>query len=231
MSAIITPTNTANYVFYLAADDSAILWLSTDANPANKHVIAHAAFAAGNSTLWSAASSALTDTNSLMVGITVPGATPWPVGDVNGFAVITLTAGQRYYMEVNHRETAGFAGFVAVNWDGGTGVAPGDGSASTLRDQFIGWHFPVPQITSFAKSGSDVNISWANGVGPVNLGAVPWPGVIAPETAVSIIPSFPATTLQSTPSLAPAAWTSLTNTSPATLPATEPAQFFRVNLN
>ena len=37
MKTIITPTNTGNYVFYLAADDTALLSrLSTDANPANE---------------------------------------------------------------------------------------------------------------------------------------------------------------------------------------------------
>jgi hypothetical protein len=230
MSTIITPTNTGNYVFYLAADDSAILWLSTNADPANKHAIAVATAAAGFSTQWSAATSATYDTNTLLSLVTVPGATAWPVADENAIPVITLTAGQKYYLEVTHRETAGFAGFVAVNWDGGTGVAPANGAASTLRDQFIGWHFPAPQITSFAKVGGNVNLSWTNGLGPVNLGAVPWPGVIAPEPAVSIIPSFPTATLQATPTLAPASWTSLTNTSPATLPATGPAEFFRVNL-
>ena len=142
--------------------------------------------------------------------------------------VITLTAGQRYYLEVDHRESTGYASFVAVNSDNGTGMVPANGSASTLVGNVIGWHFPQPAINNFAKFGNNVSISWTNAFGRINLGAIPSPGIIAPDTAPSITPSFPNPVLQSTPSLNPAVWTTLTNTSPATIPATGPAQFFRV---
>jgi hypothetical protein len=231
MKTIITPTNTGNYVFYLAADDTALLWLSTNANPANKHLIAAALAATGNSTEWtggSSANSAQYNTNDLMSLVTLTNGSPWPFVDGSGMPVITLTAGQRYYLEVDHRETSGYGSFVAVNSDNGTGVPPAYGSASILVGNVIGWHFPQPAINSFAKVGNNVTISWTNAFGRINLGAVPWPGIIAPDTAPSIAPSFPNPALQSTLSLNPASWTTLTNTSPATIPATNPAQFFRV---
>ncbi len=61
MSAIITPTNTGNYVFYLSTDDTGILWLSTDENPTNKHAIAYSSYDANNTgqtRRWSTANSA-----------------------------------------------------------------------------------------------------------------------------------------------------------------------------
>src|SRR5262245_4091461 len=40
ISGVIIPKETADYVFYLAADDNANFFLSTDANPANKKLLA-----------------------------------------------------------------------------------------------------------------------------------------------------------------------------------------------
>ena len=41
MSLMFVPPVTTNYVFYVAADDTAVLWLSTNSNPANKRVIVY----------------------------------------------------------------------------------------------------------------------------------------------------------------------------------------------
>ena len=229
MSTILTPTATTNYVFYLATDDSGILWLSTDDNPTNKHAIAYCAYDAnntGSTRRWSSANSAV-DTNTLASEVTVPGATFWPIVDGNNVPIITLTNGQRYYLEVDHRETQGFSSVSTVTWDNGTGVAPADGTASVLTGNLIGWHFPQSQINSFAKNGTNVIIGWSNPLNSINQGAFPWPGVVAPST-FSITPSFPSAGLQVTPVLNPPTWSNVTNTSPSTIPATAPAQFFRV---
>jgi hypothetical protein len=226
MSAIITPTNTANYVFYLVTDDTGILWLSTDDNPTNKHAIAYGASNNGQAQQWSSASST-TDEGTLSSQVTVPGATFWPVVDGNNVPVITLTNGQRYYLEVDQRETAGGSSFSTVNWDNGTGVAPANGTPTVLTGNVIGWRFPQPQINSLVKNGSNVIIAWTNSLSSVSQGAFPWPGVTAPETT-AITPSFPSPSLQSTPTLNPTVWTSLTNSSPALIQATNPAQFFRI---
>ena len=229
MTAIITPTNTANYVFYLATDDSGILWLSTDDNPANKHIITYCSYDANNTgqiRRWSSANSTI-DEGTLSGLITIPGATYWPVVDGNNVPIITLTNGGRYYLEVDHRETAGFGSVSTVNWDGGTGVAPVDGTATVLTGDVIGWHFPQPQINSFAKSGANVLISWTNSLSSISQGVFPWPGVVRPET-YGITPSFPAAGLQATPTISPATWTSVTNNSPISIPLTAPSQFFRI---
>jgi hypothetical protein len=228
MSTILTPTTTANYVFYLATDDTGILWLSTDDNPTNKHAIAYCAYDANNTgqvRRWSSANSAV-DTNTLAALVTVPGATFWLIVDGSSVPIITLTAGHRYYLEVDQRETSGFGSVSTVNWDGGTGVAPVDGTDSVLIGNLIGWHFPQSQINSFSKNGNNVIIGWTNPLNSINQGAFPWPGIVAPNT-FSITPSFPTTSLQSA-DVVSGPYAAVTNTSPATIPATAPAQFFRI---
>ncbi len=234
MSAVFVPPVTTNYVFYMAANDTGILWLSTDANPANKHVIAWQDLAAGKWT-WTGQtpnnSSATFVTNFVGTfgGVTAPGASPWPTGDGNGFALITLQAGQRYYIEQDHLENGGFDSFDAVTYvtaaDNTTVTPPANGSAPALTGSVIGWHLPQPQITSFVNNGSNVNIAWTNGFGPINLGAAPYPG-IAPGTITGSFPPSPS--LQTTPTLSPTTWTTLTNTSPATIAKTNSIQFYRI---
>lgn len=98
------PPVDGDYVFYLCADDNAVLYLSTDANPENKKLIAQETAysnpreyttSAGNSTLTSKDSSQFTGTE-------------WPTKDpVLGGAVITLKAYQPYYIEALAKEGGG----------------------------------------------------------------------------------------------------------------------------
>jgi hypothetical protein len=236
MKTFITPTNTGNYVFYISADDSGILWLSTNDAAANKHVIAYqetvltpTTTGTGEQT-WT--TNAFTDPNTssatmpvgnvaAYVGLYIPGATPWPVTS-GGFAVITLQAGQRYYLEADHR-TQGLHnnGYCAVTWDNGSGTVPAD-YAPILSGSAIGWPFPASAITSFTKTGSNVNISWG-GAGNVYKGAIGYPGL------GQIDSSYPSGGALQSASVVTGPYTTLTNTSPATFPATNSAQFFRVS--
>ncbi|MCW1925897.1 Ig-like domain-containing protein [Luteolibacter arcticus] len=87
----VTPPTTGNYTFWIASDDGGELWLSTDANPSNKTKIAF--------TLdWT--------------GVRV-----WTTYASQQSAVIPLTAGQRYYVEVLHKEGGG-GDNLAVAWQG-----------------------------------------------------------------------------------------------------------------
>jgi len=220
----VTPTNSGPFLFYVSADDSATLWLSTDDDPANKHLIAQQDTADTFQGDWTSnaanapnSSSGTFDTNNVS---TIPGATPWPVTDGSGHAVINLVAGQRYYLEANHRESTGNSSHCAVNWDNATAVVPAVGTI--LSGEFISWAFPAPLITSFGQSGNNVNIAWT-GAGNVGKGFLGYPGLLTG----SITESYPGSSLQSAPGIL-GAWSSLTNTSPATIPATNPAGFFRV---
>jgi hypothetical protein len=227
MSMIFVPPVTTNYVFYIAPDDSGILWLSTDENPANKHPIAYVAAAVGKRA-WSGSpngSTATFPTNYIGPVVTAPNASPWPTADANGFATITLTAGQRYYLEEDHMENAGFTSFDAVTYvmaaDNATVTPPVDGSDPALTGSVIGWRLPLPQFTSVSTGNGTVSLAWTNNFSRVNLGAFGYPGL------GNITAAFPSNALL-TASAVGGPYTILTNTSPATLPATSPAQFFRI---
>jgi hypothetical protein len=92
LSGLITAPATGSYTFWIAADDAAKLFVSTDATPANK------------GTLRASLSSYTSFQN-------------WTANTSQQSAPITLTAGQSYYVEVQHIETGG-GDHVSVAWQG-----------------------------------------------------------------------------------------------------------------
>ena len=85
----VLPPISGAYVFWIAADDVAELWLSTDEHPGNKQRIA-------------AVSSAVAPRN-------------WIAQTGQRSAAIPLVADQRYYIEALHRESTG-SDHLAVGW-------------------------------------------------------------------------------------------------------------------
>ncbi len=101
-SGWITPPESGTYKFYLASDDESELWLSTTDKRADRVRIAQ------------------------MFGWTT--ARNWSGGTMSGS--ISLTAGQRYYIEVIHKEGGG-GDNAAVTWDwqsAGVWATPSNGS-------------------------------------------------------------------------------------------------------
>jgi hypothetical protein len=230
ISSYFVAPETTNYVFYIAANDTGLLWLSTDSDPANKHVIAYQDFSGGKRT-WN--TSATVNNNSASfptsyVGfvVTVPGATPWPVADGNGYAVISLVAGQRYYLELDHFENNGLASYAAVTYvtaaDNASVTPPAFGSVPALTGSVIGWPFPAAGINSFTVSGGNANISWSGGASSIASGAIGYPGlgnITASEYTAPVLKS--STNVTGT-------YSTLSTTSPVSKPATNITEFFRV---
>ncbi|MGC4016596.1 MAG: Calx-beta domain-containing protein [Luteolibacter sp.] len=91
LTGLITAPTTGSYTFWIASDDASRLYLSTDSTAANKVQIA-----------------------------TVSGYTSFQDWDANASqksVTKTLTAGQSYYMEVQHQEGGG-GDHVSVAWEG-----------------------------------------------------------------------------------------------------------------
>lgn len=95
----VVPPATGNYTFWIAADDAGELWLSTGAQPVNKVKIAYT-LSWNNSREWTKFASQKS-------------------------RPITLQAGQKYYIEVLHKQGGG-GGNLAVQWmlPGGTIESP-----------------------------------------------------------------------------------------------------------
>ncbi len=87
------PPTTGSYTFWIAGDDNCQLWLSTDGTPAHKTQIAYI----GGSN-W-------TDSRE------------WDQFTSQRSSPLALTAGQKYYIEVLHKEDTG-GDNIAVAWEG-----------------------------------------------------------------------------------------------------------------
>ncbi len=85
------PLTTGDYTFWIAGDDNCELWLSTDGTPDNAALIAEV-------TSW-------TDSRE------------WDKYSSQESAAISLAAGQKYYIEVLHKENTG-GDNIAVAWSG-----------------------------------------------------------------------------------------------------------------
>jgi hypothetical protein len=127
ISGFVVPATSGNYVFFMAADDNAELYLSTDENPANKKLIAKET-AWSNTKQWvtSGGSSDLAEKRSDQST-----STEWPTGNT-----ITLTAGRRYYMELLYKEGGGGDNGAVTMITAGS-PDPADGS-TTLTGSLIG---------------------------------------------------------------------------------------------
>lgn len=93
MRGYLYPPTTGSYTFWIAGDDNCQLWLSTDGTPANKAQIAYIG------------GSGWTDSRQ------------WDKFASQQSLPRTLTAGQKYYIEVLHKENTG-GDNIAVAWSG-----------------------------------------------------------------------------------------------------------------
>jgi len=138
LSGLLTAPTTGSYVFFTCSDDPSSLYLSTDENPANKHLIAVES-SWSNARNWNTpgggTSMAEEKRSDLYAGST------WPTGNT-----INLTAGRRYYIEVLHTEGGG-GDNVGVAWQLPGGVAPADGEPPIPGSAISSYYNPDGTIT------------------------------------------------------------------------------------
>jgi len=127
VSAVFTPAVSGNYIFFVSSDDDSDLFLSTDATPANKKLIAQETGWSNNRQwLSSGGNSDLTAKRSDQFS-----ATEWPGG-----ATIALTAGTKYYIEGVRHEGGGGDDFSAT-FKLDSENDPADGTATKLTGNLI----------------------------------------------------------------------------------------------
>ncbi|RYD20726.1 MAG: hypothetical protein EOP88_13950, partial [Verrucomicrobiaceae bacterium] len=91
VTGLLVPPESGNYKFWIASNDTAELWLSTDTNPASRVKIA---------------------SNTGVTGVRA-----WTATASQESGWITLTQGQRYHIEVLHKEGT-LSDHMAVAWQG-----------------------------------------------------------------------------------------------------------------
>jgi hypothetical protein len=159
------PPTTGNYVFGLAADDGGQLFLSTDADPANKKLIAQ-------ETSWSAVRSFAATTASVQAdknSSTFAG-TQWQGGLG---APIALTANTPYYIEALMKEGGG-GDNLAVTW-----AMPGQAPATTITNGAP----PIPGQYLATIDRTTLNSTYLSTF-TGNLGGVFW-DIIEPNNTVN----------------------------------------------
>ncbi len=150
----IHPPASGSYTFWVAGDDNTDLYLSSSDNPANRSRIAYV--------------DGWTDSKQ------------WNKFGTQQSAAINLVAGQKYYIEVLHKEGSG-GDHVAVAWQG-PGIAQ-----QVIAGNYLSPLVPAPSSTSAAKMSSKSSMN-ENAVSlypnPANAGrfTVLLPGIV--ENAV-----------------------------------------------
>lgn len=152
LSCLFVPATTGDYVFFLCSDDDSDLFISTDADPANKYLIAQETAwsnnrqwvsSGGGSTLGQKRSDEYTDATS--------GGQPYAAG-------IPLVAGQRYYLEAVHNEGGGGDNLavtykmVSPTWEDD----PLDGTYTKLTGDRVGVLVPAPKNLQITAEPQDV---------------------------------------------------------------------------
>ncbi|MGO8675720.1 MAG: choice-of-anchor tandem repeat GloVer-containing protein [Limisphaerales bacterium] len=140
------PPATGPYTFYVCSDDQADLFVSTDASAANMRVVAQ-------ETEWSSPLEWLSSDGGSELsqkcsdGFVPPAAS---LGTTPAYSTgISLTAGQEYYLELDHWNGIGGDNCEATVTPAGS--PPADGSASSLTGGCIGSYFPRCTYVAFAE--------------------------------------------------------------------------------
>ncbi|GAB3530094.1 hypothetical protein GCM10027443_10260 [Pontibacter brevis] len=159
----ICPPQTGDYTFYIAGDDNAELWLSSDDNPSNKRKIASV-------TGWTYARQ-------------------WNKYASQKSAPVRLEAGKRYYIEALHKEAAG-GDNLAVAWTMPDGVmeAPIAGSRLSPVTSTTANQLPVANAGSDKTILLPVNSVTLSGTGTDADGSISsysWIKVSGPSASLS----------------------------------------------
>src|SRR2546423_220692 len=111
MRALLMAPTTGNYIFWTDSDDQSYLYLSTDETPAHKRLICAEPQWAGSRD-WDGSIDRRTNATAIF-----PSMNPNLPANRSDYAygTITLTSGQRYYIETLHKEGTG-GDNLAVGW-------------------------------------------------------------------------------------------------------------------
>lgn len=183
LNGYFIPSVTTNYVFFLSVDNDGYMYMSTDATPAKKLLIAadvgwqgervwtgpgtdaaaRRGDRAGGGPFENRSDELLTSfpvttgVGRLANLVPADGADPdpWPTVDGNGNAVISLIAGQRYYFEIWHEE--GESGRAETTFKHQGALDPANGTVSIMSGNLIGTFVDptglVPAITNQPAGG------------------------------------------------------------------------------
>ncbi len=144
------PPENGNYVFFVAGADRFWLYLSTDADPANKHLIAAEPGGWTDARFWLTTH----DTDPVRHRSDLSEFNAWPNGPT-----ITLNAGQKYYMlELHHDPSWSGGDFFGATYKLATAPDPADGDAPVLTGSVVGAYLdPTGSSVEITQQPSDTS--------------------------------------------------------------------------
>lgn len=162
----LVPPATGDYVFYVSGDDNINLYLSTDADPANKKLIAREP-QWNNARQWTVLDRRNANTpenrSDTFVG------TEWG-------AQISLTAGQQYYIEAVHQEGGG-GDSLGVSWKTPLDSAAPANDSKPIPARFV-WNYVDIDLASLNITAQPSDVSSVElGKASFTVAANGWKGV------------------------------------------------------
>jgi hypothetical protein len=143
LTTLFYPPTTGTYDFFVNSDDQSDLFVSTDATPGNKRLVAQEGGWA-NAWQWQGANGASTVAQKASSTWSPDGTTtPWASG-------ISMTAGQPYYIEMDHQDTGGGNNAEATFTLHGAGT-PSNGTHSALTGNLIAINVPRSYALGFVQ--------------------------------------------------------------------------------
>ena len=164
ISGFFIPATTGRYVFFIAADDDADLFVSTDETPAKKQLVA-------SETQWSNQRQWLNTGDG-----TDNAGDPSTKRSDNSVGFLSLTAGKKYYIEGVHHEGGGGDNFAAT-FKLDTEDDPANGAASRFTGSVIAANLPAGTVSI---TGQPAAISTIEGVTATFSVKVDSTGIVAP---------------------------------------------------
>src|SRR5580765_215177 len=152
VSGVFIPASTGDYVFILSADDTADLFLSTDATPANKRVIAQQP-GWNSSRQWVSDAGAGLDLQQKTSNTWTNG-----VGDTPFATGIHLLAGTQYYIEGVMNEFGGGDNMEVTFYNLNTESPPTDGDAPRLTGSVIGVNVTSATTLTFTTQPQNTTV-------------------------------------------------------------------------
>lgn len=151
VSGLFIAPVTTNYVFWVNSDDDSDLFLSTDATPANKRLIAQEA-GWSNPDNWHTVGGGSTASQKRSDQFTPDSGATHPFK--NGIA---LVAGQKYWIEGVHHQGGGGENFGATySYVGGLEPVDGAPSAISASNNVIGYGYTIPASLTVSAQASNV---------------------------------------------------------------------------
>lgn len=174
LQGYITAPATGSYTFWISGDDNVELWLSTNDQVANRVRIAY-------HTDWT-------------------GIDQWNQYTTQRSAAISLVAGQRYYVEVLHKEGSG-GDNLSVGWrkpSDGTGTVPAEIVPTSVLSTFSAPAVSAPSITSALTASVTVGTAFSYTItasnSPTSYSASGLPAGLSVNTSTGVISGTPTAT-------------------------------------